>query len=328
LSNSFLHIDVFDASVSFEKRALAVFKFQYKNCEVYHQYVDALKINVAAIDRIEKIPFLPIRFFKSHRVIIKNVLPQIIFKSSGTTGAVQSQHFIAYTFIYEQSMQQCFNAAFGNIDEYCFLALLPSYLEKNNSSLVYMVQQMMQISKHPCNGFYLYNHDELNATILNLESTKQKTILIGVTYALLDFADKYKPNLNHTIVVETGGMKGRRAEWLKFEVHDYLKQSFATHSIASEYGMTELLSQFYATKQGIFNMQNTAQVLIRDMYDPFQITNAINASGCINVVDLANINSCSFIATDDIGKIKPNNTFEIIGRADYSDVRGCNLMIN
>ncbi|MEY4875938.1 MAG: hypothetical protein RL708_1087 [Bacteroidota bacterium] len=328
MNHSFYNIDIFNSSASFEKRALAIFQFQYENCEVYHQYVDALKTDVSKVDSIEKIPFLPIRFFKTHQVITKNKLPQIIFKSSGTTGVQQSQHLISDTSIYLQSMQQCFNAAFGNINEYCFVALLPSYLERSNSSLVYMVEQMMQISKHSCNGFYLYNHDDLYEKLMALEAQKQPTILIGVTYALLDFADKFKPKLKHTIVLETGGMKGRRVEWLKHEVHDFLKQSFQLNTIASEYGMTELLSQFYAKQDGIFEMQNTAQVFIRDMYDPFQISNAINTSGCINVVDLANINSCSFIATDDIGKIKTYNSFEIIGRADYSDVRGCNLMIS
>jgi hypothetical protein len=241
---------------------------------------------------------------------------------------VQSTHFVTDAAVYLQSMTNCFTDSFGKIEDYCFLALLPSYLEKNNSSLVYMVEQFMKISKHPKNGFYLYNHKELNETLLALESINQKTILIGVTYALLDFADQFKPYLKHTTVMETGGMKGRRKEWLKSEVHDYLNQAFNKNSIASEYGMTELLSQFYAPNDGKFKMQKSAKVWIRDLYDPFQISNKIGDSGCLNIVDLSNINSCSFIATDDIGKILTEDSFEINGRVDNSDVRGCNLMIN
>lgn len=307
---------------------MLVFKYQYENNDVYKRYINLLKINIEEVHKITDIPFLPISFFKSHSIIIENKKPQIVFKSSGTTGLQQSMHFVSDLNVYNQNINECFNNVFGDIKDYCLLALLPSYLERENSSLIYMVQQMMAISKHSKNGFYLYNHDELLSTLKELEEKKQKTILIGVTYALLDFAEKYKPTLASTIVMETGGMKGRREEWLKSEVHDFLKQSFSANTIASEYGMTELLSQFYAKENGIFEMQNNARVYIRDMYDPFQINNSPNQLGCINVIDLANVNSCSFIATDDLGKIITPNTFEIIGRADFSDVRGCNLMID
>jgi phenylacetate-coenzyme A ligase PaaK-like adenylate-forming protein len=324
----FQTIDVFTNAISFKEKALKVFRFQYANCEVYKNYIQLLKIDVEKINAIEKIPFLPISFFKTHAVISSTQTPQVTFKSSGTTGVVQSQHFIADKRIYKKSMINCFKSEFGKIENYCFLALLPSYIEKENSSLVYMVEQMMQMSEHPDNGFYLYNHDELNQKLMELESKNQKTILIGVTYALLDFAEKYQPKLNCTTIIETGGMKGRREEWLKFQVHDYLKKSFTKNEIASEYGMTELLSQFYAIKDGVFKMQSHAKILIRDRYDPFQISDEAGVTGCINVIDLANINSCSFIATDDMGKILSNSTFEINGRADNSDLRGCNLMID
>jgi phenylacetate-coenzyme A ligase PaaK-like adenylate-forming protein len=327
LNHSISNINL-NNNLSFEEKALAIFKFQYQNCKVYHDYINALGKDISSVNCIEKIPFLPISFFKTHEVKCSQIEPQIIFKSSGTTGMVQSTHFVTDAAVYLQSMTNCFTDSFGKIEDYCFLALLPSYLEKNNSSLVYMVEQFMKISKHPKNGFYLYNHKELNETLLALESINQKTILIGVTYALLDFADQFKPYLKHTTVMETGGMKGRRKEWLKSEVHDYLNQAFNKNSIASEYGMTELLSQFYAPNDGKFKMQKSAKVWIRDLYDPFQISNKIGDSGCLNIVDLSNINSCSFIATDDIGKILTEDSFEINGRVDNSDVRGCNLMIN
>ncbi|MEN9523665.1 MAG: hypothetical protein RL065_2042 [Bacteroidota bacterium] len=322
------YFEILNYTNEFDEIALAVFKFQYHHCKVYHDYVDGLGKNISSINSVEKIPFLPISFFKTHDVISSNQSPQIEFRSSGTTGIVQSRHLVTDKSIYLQSMINCFHQSFDKVNDYCFLALLPSYLEKNNSSLVYMVEELMKISNHPKNGFYLYNHEDLYNTLLALESAHQKTILIGVTYALLDFAEKYNPQLNHTIVLETGGMKGRRKEWLKHEVHDYLNKAFNKKSIASEYGMTELLSQFYAIKNGVFSMQKTAKVWIRDLYDPFQISKNIGETGCLNIVDLSNINSCSFIATDDIGKITTKNSFEIIGRVDYSDVRGCNLMIN
>ncbi|MEY2828937.1 MAG: hypothetical protein RIQ33_795, partial [Bacteroidota bacterium] len=318
MQQNFSTIDVFTNAISFKEKALKIFRFQHANCEVYRNYIQHLKIDMEQINSVEKIPFLPISFFKTHSVVASKKTPEIVFKSSGTTGIVPSNHFVIDKRIYKKSMMNCFKNDFGKIEDYCFLALLPSYLEKENSSLVYMVEQMMQISKHPENGFYLYNHDELNNKLIELESKKQKTILIGVTYALLDFAEKFQPKLNYTTVIETGGMKGRREEWLKFQVHEYLQKSFQKNEIASEYGMTELLSQFYAIKQGLFKMPSHAKIFIRDRHDPFQISSEIGVSGCVNIIDLANINSCSFIATDDIGKIISNTTFEITGRADNS----------
>lgn len=320
----------------FEPLALEVFRFQYGSNPVYKEYINALQINVSAVRSIIQIPFLPIRFFKSHAIQSTSFTPETIFESSGTTGSINSHHFIKDLNLYEESFTRDFELVYGAVKEYCIIGLLPSYLERENSSLIYMVNNLIQQSKHPESGFYLHDHDKLLATLKMLEKIKQKTVLIGVTFALLDFAEKHSFPLEHTIIIETGGMKGRRKEMIRQEVHDILKRSFNLPSIHSEYGMTELLSQAYSKNDGIFRCPPWMKVLIRDEDDPLAIgspefragsRDLRTERGAINIIDLANIYSCSFIATDDAGKLYNDGSFEVLGRIDNSDLRGCSLMI-
>lgn len=319
---------IFSLNTSFTDRALQVFDFQYMHNDVYKRFVDAINCKPASIKRIEDIPFLPISFFKTHRLASSSDEAQVLFESSGTTGVVTSKHFVTDITLYERSFVAAFEEAYGSINEFCVLGLLPSYLERKGSSLVYMVQKMMELSGHPQNGFHLYDHDQLAEKLLQLEKQKQKTLLIGVTYALLDFAEKHPIPLRNTIVMETGGMKGRKKELLRSEVHDILKQAFYLEHVHSEYGMTELLSQAYSTSDGTFKSPHWMQVLVREEDDPFRIvsTPEKSATGVINVIDLANVNSCSFIATEDLGRVYPDGSFEVLGRVDNSDIRGCSLL--
>ncbi|WP_428982410.1 acyl transferase [Pedobacter punctiformis] len=303
-----------------------IFKFQAENCSVYKQYIHHLGVNVQAVERIEQIPFLPIGFFKTHTVLSSTKPVQITFSSSGTTGMVQSSHQVTDVKLYEQSYLQAFNQFYGNIEEYNFLALLPSYQQRSGSSLIYMVNDLIEKSKHPQSGYFLYNHDDLLNTLLDLKSKNQKTVLIGVTYALLDFVEKYDISFPDLIVMETGGMKGKRKEMVREELHNQLTKGFGIKSIHSEYGMTELLSQAYSLGDGIFNCPNWMQVLIRDTNDPLTLIEN-GKTGGINVIDLANVNSCSFIATQDLGRINKDNSFEVLGRFDNADIRGCNLLV-
>ena len=316
---------IFDNNLSFAEKALTIFRWQAAHCKVYQQYLQLLKIAPESIDSIDKIPFLPIQFFKTQTIISSEKSIEKIFTSSATSGMQVSQHHVADLKLYEQNAMQCFQEKYGNIDEYCILALLPAYLERGGSSLIDMVEKFMAQSNHPQNGFYLNDFEKLNQTILHLENQQQKTLLIGVTFALLDFVEQFKIPLQHTMVMETGGMKGRKKEMLRQEVHEILAKSFAVKNIHSEYGMTEMLSQSYSKGDGIFECSSSMQIFIKDIYDPFQNC-SLNQSGRICVIDLANIYSCSFIATDDIGIKRTENTFEILGRLDNSDVRGCNLM--
>lgn len=309
--------------------ALAVFKYQAVENEVYKSYINALKINVDEIVELEQIPFLPIEFFKTHQIIISPKLRTTnyeLFTSSGTTGATQSKHYVNDISVYETSYRKAFEHFYGNIEEYCILALLPSYMEREGSSLVYMAEDLINKSKHPKSGFYLNNYDEL-ITVLN-QLKDQKIILLGVTYALLDLAEILKTPLEHNdlIIMETGGMKGKRKEMVREELHDILCKSFGVKKIHSEYGMTELLSQAYSKGDGVFACPPWMKVLVRDANDPFTILPP-DKTGGINVIDLANINSCSFIATQDLGKLIDKNLFEVLGRFDNSDIRGCNLLI-
>ncbi len=312
----------------FKQLALDVFRFQASKNEVYKQYVTALKINIDTVNDIKQIPFLPIEFFKTHKITTAsaNNISEQLFTSSGTTGTIQSKHYVNDVSIYEKSYLKAFELFYGNVQDYCILALLPSYLERDGSSLIYMVDDLINKSKHPESGFYLNNYDELISKINKLEQQKQKTILIGVTYALLDLTEKQNFNLKHTIIMETGGMKGKRKEMVREELHTILCKGFGVNVIHSEYGMTELLSQAYSKGNGIFNCPPWMQVLIRDTNDPFTFL-PYNKTGGINVIDLANINSCSFIATQDLGKMFPDNSFEVLGRYDNSDIRGCNLLV-
>jgi phenylacetate-coenzyme A ligase PaaK-like adenylate-forming protein len=310
----------------FEKIALKVFRFQYENNAVYHDFCNHLKVNVATVKTIKQIPFLPIDFFKTHKVVSNTNNVETIFTSSGTTGIVNSKHLVTNLSVYEESYRSCFSQFYGNIEDYAVLALLPSYLEREGSSLIYMVEDLIQSSNNPDSGFYLHNHDELIQKINKLENEGQNTILIGVTYALLDLIEKQTFNLKNTIVMETGGMKGKRREMIREELHQQLCDGFGIKTIHSEYGMTELLSQGYSFGDGIFESPNWMQVLIRDTEDALTYV-AEGKTGGINIIDLANINSCSFIATQDLGKKNPNNSFEVLGRFDHSDIRGCNLMV-
>jgi len=310
----------------FVKTALKVFRFQYENNAVYRKFCDFLNIDPGQIKTVEQIPFLPIQFFKSERVLSDKKPVEITFTSSGTTGNQTSSHFITDVSVYEQSFRKGFSEFYGNIENYVVLALLPSYLERDGSSLIYMVEDLIQKSNHPESGFYLHNYDELIEKLVFLDNSGQNTLLIGVTYALLDVVEKQQFDLKNTIVMETGGMKGRRKEMIREELHHTLQKGFGVNAIHSEYGMTELLSQAYSLGNGIFDCPPWMKVLIRDTEDAMTLIDNERTGG-INVIDLANINSCSFIATQDLGKKYDNGSFEVLGRFDNSDIRGCNLMV-
>ena len=320
--------DIFTISnqKQFEKAALKVFRFQYENNLVYREFCAFLKTDVHKVKSLEQIPFLPIQFFKSHKVVSSENPVQATFTSSGTTGNATSNHFVTDVTLYEESYRKGFSQFYGNIEDYVVLALLPSYLEREGSSLIYMVEDLIQMTNNPESGFYLHNHEELIEKLTRLGNSGQNVILIGVTYALLDLIEKYPFQLQNTIIMETGGMKGQRKEMIREELHEQLCQGFGVTVIHSEYGMTELLSQAYSLGNGVFEYPSWMQILVRDTEDALTYVSD-GKTGGINVVDLANINSCSFIATQDLGKKNPNNSFEILGRFDNSDIRGCNLMV-
>ena len=318
----------------FDKLALDLFMFQYRNNDVYKQYVDALGVEPLAVRKITQIPFLPIRFFKSHRIHSTEFEPATIFESSGTTGNINSRHFIKDTDLYKESVTRGFELFYGPLNNWCIIGLLPSYLERKNSSLVFMVNEFIRLSGHQKSGFYLDEYQNLLSLLYDLEKQKQKTLLIGVTFGLLDLASIYKKQgpLHNTAIMETGGMKGRRPEMVRQEVHAILKKSFGVPVIHSEYGMTELLSQAYSDGEGIFKCPPWMKILLRDDEDPLAIRmpyfqSMTHVSGAINIIDLANVYSCCFIATDDAGKVFPDGSFEVLGRMDNSDLRGCSLMV-
>jgi hypothetical protein len=310
----------------FEEIVLEVYRYQSEQCEVYKRFQQYLQVKPEQVTSIHQIPFLPIQFFKTQEVISKEVSPSITFTSSATTGTVQSKHRVADLHLYEQSFTKAFHQFYGEVHEYCILALLPNYYEREGSSLVYMVNDLIEKSKKNGSGYFLHQHDVLFETLLQNERVGKKTMLIGVSYALLDFLEKYQMQLKHTIIMETGGMKGKRAELLKSQLHEELCKGFGVEKIHSEYGMTELLSQAYSKGDGIFETPPWMKILIRDIHAPLSIRHD-GRTGGVNVIDLANYYSCSFIATDDLGKKFSDTTFEIVGRIDNSDVRGCNLMI-
>jgi len=320
--------DIFTISSQkqFEKIALKVFRFQYENNMVYKEFCDFLKTDIHKVKSLQQIPFLPIPFFKNHNVVSTTEAVQETFTSSGTTGMITSKHLVTDVSLYEKSYRNAFSEFYGNIEDYVVLALLPSYLERSGSSLIYMVKDLIELSNNEHSGFYLNNYDKLIAKLIELDNAGQNVILIGVTYALLDLVEKQKFQLKNTIIMETGGMKGKRKEMIREELHDILCEGFGVSSIHSEYGMTELLSQAYSLGNGIFECPAWMQILIRDTEDAMTYVSN-GKTGGINVIDLANINSCSFIATQDLGKKYPNNSFEILGRFDNSDIRGCNLMV-
>lgn len=313
------------SSLTFKDQALKTFQLQYATNRVYKQWTDALGIEVENVCEISQIPFLPVSFFKTDKVVTGNFKPVLIFESSGTTGTVNSRHFVQDPEVYTQSFTEGFKHFYGDPKEWCIIGLLPSYLERKNSSLVMMVDALIKLSGHKESGFYLYELNKLACVLKELEACKQRTLVIGVTHALLDFAEQFPMQLQYTTIMETGGMKGKRKELLREEVHAILKQQFKISTVHSEYGMTELLSQCYSFGEGIFNTVPWMKVLIRDEDDPLTITNM--GRGLINVVDLANVHSCSFIATDDVGRIFKDGSFEVSGRRDNSDIRGCSLMV-
>ncbi|MBS1655198.1 MAG: acyl transferase [Bacteroidetes bacterium] len=309
----------------FESLAIEVFHFQYSNNPLYRSYVDALHVVPQEVTSVVKIPFLPISFFKSGSVQTTSFIPEIVFESSGTTQMTPSRHLVKDLSIYKESFTRGFEMFYGPASGYCVLGLLPSYLERKGSSLVLMVDELIRQSSHPQSGFYLNEWEILYHTLLQLQQEQQQVLLIGVTFGLLDFAEKYALPLSNTIIMETGGMKGRRKEMIREEVHSVLKERFSITSIHSEYGMTELLSQAYSKGNGIFETPPWMKVLVRDDEDPLLVKT--EGAGVINVIDLANIYSCSFIATEDAGRVYTNGSFEVLGRIDNSDLRGCSLMV-
>ncbi|MDD2191220.1 MAG: acyltransferase [Bacteroidales bacterium] len=312
--------------IEFEELSLKVFYFQYENNKVYKTWCKLMKVEPSQVKSISQIPFLPISFFKTHDVVSFNKEDSVhFFKSSGTTGLQTSKHYIYDLGIYERSFVKCFEEFFSRVEDYCFIALLPNYLEQGNSSLVYMIDNLIKKSKYRESGFYKDSLQDVIQKLKVLEEKNTKTILFGVTYALLDLIEIEKLSLKNTIVFETGGMKGRRKEIIREELHEVLCEGFSIDSIASEYGMSELFSQAYSKSNGIFFCPKHMKVMIRDTYDPLSYIGN-NKTGGINVIDLANIYSCSFIETEDLGKIFWDNSFELLGRIDNTTTRGCNLM--
>jgi len=313
-------------SQDFEKLALDIFKYQYQNVKIYQTFCQALNKTPDKINSIEEIPFLPIEFFKSHQILTENSTYENIFTSSGTTGKQTSKHYISDIEIYEKTFIKAFQEFYGKIEDYVVLALLPSYLERSNSSLIYMVNSFINKSKHPESGFFLNNYKDLTEKLKTLDQQHKKILLIGVSFALLDLVEKEKFSLKNTIIMETGGMKGRRKEITREELHQILSKGFGVKNIHSEYGMTELLSQAYSQGNGIFKCPSSMKIFIRETEDPLQLL-PNHKTGGLNIIDLANLNSCSFIATQDLGRKISENKFEVLGRFDHSDIRGCNLLM-
>ena len=321
---------IFNVSVArWEALVLEIFQYQYRHNEVYRAYAQAVHRGPEQVRSIQDIPFLPIEFFKSHRVCTSEIGPYAIFESSGTTGSSHSYHYVQDISLYERSFLSCFERFYGPVGDWCIIGLLPSYLERKGSSLVYMVDRLVRESHHPLSGFYLDDFATLQKVLRELEASAQPSLLFGVTFALLDFSEQYAVPLRHTQIVETGGMKGRKKEMIREEVHAILNSRFGTSAIGSEYGMTELLSQAYSQGGGRFHCPPWMQVLVRDDEDPLdtRTENKSAQNGVLNIIDLANVYSCPFIATQDVGRVHPDGSFEVLGRLDGSDIRGCSLMV-
>lgn len=311
---------------NFHSFALEVFRFQAKHNQIYKAYIEHLNVRPSQIHTIEEIPFLPIEFFKSHPIVSTHFKPVKVFESSGTTGTRTSRHYIEDLIFYQKVSKQIFEFFYGPLTDYHVLALLPSYLERNNSSLVFMVDSFIQISGSPYSGFFLQDFKKLAQMLEKSQNdSSKKTLLIGVTFALLELAEKYPMNLSSLTIMETGGMKGRRKEMLRAEVHQVLQKSFNLPKIHSEYGMTELLSQSYSKGNEVFYLPPWMKILLRETNDPLYINTQLE-SGVINIIDLANLHSCAFIATQDLGIKMSNGGFKVSGRIDHSDIRGCNLL--
>ncbi len=315
------------SSHEFNELALEIFRYQVQHNQIYRIFNEGLKADYHLIDHYQDIPFLPVGFFKTHRIISGNNIQQLVFKSSGTTGKLQSKHYVVDQKIYEMSFRKTFELFYGNIKDYCILALLPSYLERGDSSLIYMVNDLIKNTGNSESGFYLKNVDELILKLRKLSNNGQKTIMLGVSFALLDLVQRHQIKLPDNIsVMETGGMKGRKKEMIREELHEILCLGLGVKKIHSEYGMTEILSQSYSLGNGKFRSPPWKKILIRDINDPLTLLPE-NHSGGINIIDLANIHSCSFIATQDVGRVNSDGSFEVLGRFDNSDIRGCNLML-
>ncbi len=314
-----------DSPIQFEDVALRIFKYQAEFVPVYAEFVKHLGIQPSQVERIEDIPFLPIEFFKSHQVSVPMDNSSIVFSSSGTTGTITSKHHVKDISLYEHSFNKAFELFYGDVSNYMVIALLPSYLERGGSSLIYMYDQLIKNSKDERSGFYLNEFEKIKSIIQENEGFK-KVLLIGVTYALLDFAEQFPFAMENCIVMETGGMKGRRKEMLREEVHAILCEAFHISNVHSEYGMTELLSQAYSNGKGIFRTPPWMKILIRETQDPFAYQK-FERSGGINIIDLANVHSCAFIASKDLGKQYADERFEVIGRFDDAEIRGCNLLV-
>jgi len=310
----------------FTDAALQVFRHQAQNCTVYREFIKGLRVDIDGVKTVEQIPFLPIEFFKSHTVVSNTDAVEVIFTSSGTTGMITSRHPVTDVSWYVESFRKAFELFYGDIKGYTVLALLPAYLEREGSSLIYMAEDLIKQSNNPDSGFYLYNHEELYNQLKKQQQADKPTLLLGVTFALLDFVEEHQVDFPELIVMETGGMKGRRKEMIREELHDILTKGFGVDAIHSEYGMTELLSQAYSKGNGIFNTPPWMRIITRDTNDPVTLMQDGKAGG-INIIDLANINSCSFLATQDLGRVYADGSFEVLGRFDNADIRGCNLLI-
>ena len=313
------------SQLDFKNKAITLFNEQFNKNLIYNQYCKLLKIKPNQVNELKHIPFIPIQFFKTHKIVCNNDKITHLFKSSGTGGS-KSINYVSDINLYIRSFSKCFENFYGPIKDYVFLGLLPSYLEQKNSSLVYMIDYFIKKSKYNESGFYLNDYEKLNKVLIKLRKENKRIILFGVSYALLDFIEKYPINIRNLIVIETGGMKGRRIELTREELHSRLSKGFNVENIHSEYGMTELFSQAYSKQKGIFKNPPWMKTLIRDINNPFSVSNT--GRGAINVIDLANINTCAFIASDDIGEIFDDFSFKINGRLSESEIRGCNLMFN
>ena len=312
---------------TFREAALKVFYFQAAHNPVYRDYLSAHNIDPNQINEVEEIPFLPVEFFKTHTVICNGRKAEVVFESSGTTEMTPAMHHVADSALYRRSFTEGFHQFYGAPENYCILALLPSYLERSGSSLVYMMEHLIRQSGHPDGGFYLDNLDELSGVLQKRNADQRPTLLVGVSFALLDLAELHPMKLgDHILVMETGGMKGRRKELIRSEVHQIMTEALGVSRVHSEYGMTELLSQSYSKGSGLFHAPPWMKVLVRDPNDPLTLL-PVGQAGGLNIIDLANLYSCSFIATGDLGKLHEDGSFEVLGRFDHSDIRGCNLLV-
>jgi len=326
MRENLIAFDSIDSENVFEQHALNLFAYQFENNKVYRSYCDLINVSPAEVHHYSEIPFLPIQFFKTHKVTSNPSETAVTFLSSKTTGQIASKHPVHDVDLYVKSFEKGFAHFYGAIEEYVLLALLPSYLEREGSSLVFMADHLIKKTNRPESGFYLNDWEALRKQLEKGEQQKQKTLLLGVSFALLEGAEKYEWNLKNTLIMETGGMKGMRKEWIRSELHQKLKEAYGVTQVHSEYGMTELLSQAYSTGEGLFRCPPWMKVLSRSLEDPFELMEQ-GKTGALNIIDLANVDSCAFIATEDLGKVHSGGSFEVLGRFDHAEIRGCNLMV-